>query len=52
MIENMPLLVIAAGFLATAALLFRGGYRGGLRAADLGAVSDQWVATQSASERG
>ena len=52
MIENMPLLVLAAGFISTAALLLRGGYRGGLRAADLGSVSHHWVAMHRASERG
>lgn len=50
MIENIPMIVVALGFVFTAALVVKLGYSEGLKSADLGSVSDQWMATHRASE--
>jgi hypothetical protein len=49
-IENIPMLVMAVGFVCTAALFLKAGSRGGAHSPHLGAVSDQWVASYRASE--
>jgi hypothetical protein len=49
-IENIPMLVLAMGFVFTAALFLKAGYRGGAHSPHLGSVSDHWVAAYRASE--
>jgi hypothetical protein len=50
MIDSMPLFIIALGFVFTAAVVLKVGFRGGVQPANLGAVSDQWIAAHRASE--
>jgi hypothetical protein len=50
MIDNMPVLVMALGFVLTFAVVRKLGYRGGAQPANLGTVSDQWIAAYRASE--
>lgn len=50
MAESIPMMAAALGFVLTAALFVRIGGRGGVHAADLGAVSHQWVAAYRAGE--
>jgi hypothetical protein len=48
--ETIPMLAVTLGFVFTAALFLKLGYRGGFQSAELGSVSDQWVAAYRASE--
>ncbi len=50
MMEGIPMVAVALGFVFTAALFVKLGYRGGLHTADLGSVSHQWIAAYRASE--
>lgn len=49
MAENIPMMVVALGFVFTALLFVKGGHRG-LQSQDLGTVSDQWIAAYRAAE--
>lgn len=48
--DTVSLLSVSLGCVFTAALLLKLGYIGGMQAAELGSVSDQWVAAYRASE--
>lgn len=50
MAENVPMMVVALGFVFTAVLFVRGSSRGGFQPADLGSVSHQWIAAHRAAE--
>ena len=50
MTESVPVLVMAVGFVFTAALFLKTGYQGRFHSVDLGSVSPHWVAAHRTSE--